>query len=196
MPVTIGDGLSFCGHAVREDELDLIRQITREFGNLALTELAATICELLQWRRPNEGLKARECYLFLRELHRRGWLPWLPPPRPSNRRAPLAKLTNGPAPAPPLADRLTRFIPAHPIAADPGRWPTTSLSRIPRPLSLSWLPRSLRCTTALLGSPGQPRTAAAGLFAVHQRRVAHGSSRFLDRLDRPPAPTQSPPSDQ
>jgi Druantia protein DruA len=102
MPATIGDGLAFCGRPVTDAELGLIRGITREFANLALTELAATICELLQWRRPNGGLKARECYLFLRELHRRGWLPWLPPPRPSNRRAPLAKLTNGPAPAPPL----------------------------------------------------------------------------------------------
>jgi hypothetical protein len=86
MPVTIGDGLSFCGHALTETELALIRQITREFANLALTELAATVCELLEWRRPNGGLKSRECYLFLRELHRRGWLPWLPSPQPRRRR--------------------------------------------------------------------------------------------------------------
>lgn len=86
MPVTIGDGLSFCGHALTETELALIRQITREFANLALTELAATVCELLEWRRPNGGLKSRECYLFLRELHRRGWLPWLPSPQPRHRR--------------------------------------------------------------------------------------------------------------
>jgi hypothetical protein len=87
MPITIGDGLSFCGRALSESELDLIRQITREFANLALTELAATVCELLEWRRPNGGLKSRECYLFLRELHRRGWLPWLPAPQPRHRRA-------------------------------------------------------------------------------------------------------------
>jgi hypothetical protein len=86
MPVTIGEGLSFCGRALSESELDLIRQITREFRQLALTELAATICELLEWRRPNGGLKSRECYLFLRELHRRGWLPWLPAPQPRHRR--------------------------------------------------------------------------------------------------------------
>jgi len=87
MPVTIGKGLSFCGHALTQSELDLIRQITREFANLALTELAATVCELLTWRRPNGGLKSRECYLFLRELHRRGWLPWLPSPQLRQRRA-------------------------------------------------------------------------------------------------------------
>lgn len=90
MPVTIGDGLSFCGQALTESELDLIGQITREFAKLGLTELAATVCELLEWRRPNGGLKSRECYLFLRELHRRGWLPWLPAPQPRHRRTPQA----------------------------------------------------------------------------------------------------------
>jgi Domain of unknown function (DUF4338) len=99
MPVTIGGGLSFCGHALTEAELELIRRITREFRKLALTELAATICELLQWQRPNGSLKSRECYLFLRELHRRGWLPWLPPPQPRRRRL-AARQSEKPAPPP------------------------------------------------------------------------------------------------
>jgi len=107
MPITIGDGLSFCGHAVTDAELGLIRRITREFANLALTELAATVCELLEWRRPNGGLKGRECYLFLRELHRRGWLPWLPAPQPRHQRA---KGAAEPAPAP---DVLTGPLDEH-----------------------------------------------------------------------------------
>ena len=53
MPITIGDGLAFCGRPLTEAELGLIREITREFANLTLTELAATLCELLEWRRPN-----------------------------------------------------------------------------------------------------------------------------------------------
>lgn len=77
MPVTIGGGLTFCGRELTPEELDLIRQITRDFSTLSLTELAHTICELLEWRRPNGGLKSRECYLFLQALHERGWLPWL-----------------------------------------------------------------------------------------------------------------------
>jgi hypothetical protein len=99
MPITIGDGLSFCGRTLTEAELAMIRGVTREFANLAWTELAATICELLEWRRPNGGLKSRECYLFLRELHRRGWLPWLTAPQLKTRRTPLAKLTTDPAPS-------------------------------------------------------------------------------------------------
>jgi hypothetical protein len=77
MPVTIGGGLTFCGRELQSAELDLIRQTTRDFSTLSLTELAHTICELLEWRRPNGGLKSRECFLFLQALHQRGWLPWL-----------------------------------------------------------------------------------------------------------------------
>lgn len=102
MPITIGDGLSFCGHALTASELELIRRITREFANLALTELAATLCELLEWRRPNGGLKSRECYLFLRALHSRGWLPWLPAPQPRHPRPPAEE----PAPEPRAAPAL------------------------------------------------------------------------------------------
>lgn len=85
MPITIGEGLCFCGRPLRTDEVELIRQITRDFRQLALTELAHTVCELLDWKRPNGGLKSRECYLFLRVLHERGWLPWLPSPKPHAR---------------------------------------------------------------------------------------------------------------
>ncbi len=85
MPITIGGGLSFCGRELQPGELDLIRQITRDFSILSLTELAHTVCELLQWRRPNGGLKSRECYLFLQTLHARGWLPGLPPPQARQR---------------------------------------------------------------------------------------------------------------
>ena len=81
MPVTIGGGLSFCGRELTPQELDLVRQITREFCSLSLTELAHTVCELLEWRRPNGSLKSRDCYLFLQALHDRGWLPWLPRPQ-------------------------------------------------------------------------------------------------------------------
>src|SRR6266566_2770016 len=85
MPVTIGGGLPFCGRELTSSEWDLIREVTRDFSSLGLTELARTICELLEWRRPNGGLKGRECYLFLLTLRSRGWLPWLPPPRPQAR---------------------------------------------------------------------------------------------------------------
>src|ERR1022692_2024767 len=88
MPVPIGGMLSFCGRELQPQELDLIRQITRDFSTLSLTELAHTVCELLEWRRPNGGLKGRECFLFLQALHQRGWLPLLSlPPKKLRPRA-------------------------------------------------------------------------------------------------------------
>jgi hypothetical protein len=52
MPVAIGGGLSSCGYPLTLEELDLIRQITRELSSLPLTEPAHNLCELLDWRRP------------------------------------------------------------------------------------------------------------------------------------------------
>jgi hypothetical protein len=112
MPITISDGRWFCGRALTDSELGMIRGIAREFASLAWTELAATICELLQWRRPNGGLKTRECYLFRRELHRRGWLPWLTVPQPRSRRTPLAALVPEPTLSPNLlTGPLDRYRP-------------------------------------------------------------------------------------
>lgn len=111
MPVTIGSGLSFCGHVLTEDELGLIRRITREFVNLTVTELAATLCELLEWRRPNGGLKSRECYLFLLELQRRGWLPWLPAVQPRHPREPRVQPEASPPPSVVISGTLHEYRP-------------------------------------------------------------------------------------
>ena len=54
---------TFRGRAFSGAELELIRQITGEFGGLCVTEIPRTICELLEcrWKRPNGGLKNHEC---------------------------------------------------------------------------------------------------------------------------------------
>lgn len=111
MPVTIGDGLPFCGRELTPEELDLVRQITREFSTLALTELAHTVCELLEWRRPNGTLKSRECYLFLQALHDRGWLPWLPPPQARTRRPRITVLDSQSEVQSPLTGSLRDYLP-------------------------------------------------------------------------------------
>ena len=110
MPVTIGGGLSFCGRELQPEEFDLIRQITREFSTLSVTELAHTLCELLEWRRPNGGLKSRECYLFLLALHGRGWLPWLSPP-PSKPRPRAAVWDQHSDAQPPLTGSIGDYFP-------------------------------------------------------------------------------------
>src|SRR5258708_22947431 len=96
-----------------------------------------------------------------------------------------------PSPLAQLAPRPARSVPAHSTATDPGYRPPTSLSRVSRPLSRPVLPRALRCPTALFGAARAIGAAATGRFAVHQRGLAHGSARPLDRLERCCAPAQS-----
>lgn len=66
--------LRFCGVPVGAPDLELIGTIIRDCSGLSRTELAHTVCELLEWRRPNGSLKAHECRLFLEELETRGIL--------------------------------------------------------------------------------------------------------------------------
>lgn len=111
MPVTIGGGLSFCGRELTSEQLELIRQITGEYSTLSLTELALTVCELLDWKRPNGGLKGRECYLFLQSLHQRGWLPRLPAPQPRASHPHITKIESGSDPQEQISGDVSSYAP-------------------------------------------------------------------------------------
>src|SRR6202162_5886496 len=73
-PEPIADSLTFCGRAFRSHELELMRQIAAEFSALGVTEIARTVCELLEWKRPNGGLKNHECRQLLERLETEGML--------------------------------------------------------------------------------------------------------------------------
>jgi hypothetical protein len=64
--------ISFCGTPVTGAERQLIADVVKRYGRLSRMELANTVCELLDWRRGNGGLKARECREFLELLDSRG----------------------------------------------------------------------------------------------------------------------------
>jgi hypothetical protein len=70
--------LKFCGRALTNAEVEMIRQVLLDFPALSQTELAHTICELLQWRRQNGKLKSRECAQWLRSWQGQDGLPPLP----------------------------------------------------------------------------------------------------------------------
>src|SRR5438105_11211800 len=55
-------------------ELELVRGIVAEFASLGITEIARTVCELLEWKRPNGGLKNLECRQLLERLCAQGIL--------------------------------------------------------------------------------------------------------------------------
>ena len=66
--------LTFCGRTFRNDELELMRQIVQDFSGLGVTEIARTVCELLEWTRPSGGLKNHECRQLLERLQTKGFL--------------------------------------------------------------------------------------------------------------------------
>ncbi len=79
--------ITYSGRSFSCEELSLIQQATRDCAGLGVTEIARTICEWLDWKRPNGQLKNHECRLLLEHLQRHGFLT-LPPLRPSGRRGP------------------------------------------------------------------------------------------------------------
>ena len=58
----------FCGREFTAEEISLIQEVVETCGGLSRAELAATVCELLGWKRPGGELKARECRDLLERL--------------------------------------------------------------------------------------------------------------------------------
>jgi hypothetical protein len=63
---------SFCGQEIKAETLSEIQEIVRSCSGLSRTELANTMCELWDWKRPRGGLKTVECRHFLEQLESRG----------------------------------------------------------------------------------------------------------------------------
>jgi len=77
--------ITFAGRCFASDELALMRQAAIDYAPLGITEIARTICEWLDWKRPNGRLKNHECRLLLERLQQQGLLT-LPVLRRSGRR--------------------------------------------------------------------------------------------------------------
>ena len=68
------ESLTFCGRTFGSGELELMRQTALEFSALGVTEIARTVCDLLEWKRPSGGLKNHECRQLLERLQAEGFL--------------------------------------------------------------------------------------------------------------------------
>ena len=116
----------FCGRTFSVQELELMRQITSDFASLGVTEMARTICELLEWKRPGGGLKNHECRQLLEQLRDQGWLT-LPELRKQGPRGPRrVRLTEGSDPQPELGGTAGDYEPLRLSLVAPGedsaRW--------------------------------------------------------------------------
>ena len=186
MPVTSSDAFSFCGRTLRADELALIRQITAEYPNLSQTGLALTICELLDWRRPNGGLKSRECFQFLQQLRERAVVSALPELRSRGPRGPrgprMTKIDAASDPQPLLSGPLACFVPLQ-----LRRVQTPEQGHLFRQLihRYHYLGFKVPYGASLRYSRPVPKSAAspAGLSVVQERRLAHGAAPGMDRLE-------------
>jgi hypothetical protein len=65
---------TFCGRKFTGEEISLIQEVVGTCGGISRRELAHTVCELLEWKRPNDRLKARECSDLLELLESKGAL--------------------------------------------------------------------------------------------------------------------------
>ena len=79
--------ITHCGRRFSAQDLELMRQAAQDYAVLGITEIARTVCEWLDWTRPNGQLKNHECRLLLERLRDEGFLS-LPPLRPSGKRGP------------------------------------------------------------------------------------------------------------
>jgi hypothetical protein len=64
----------FCGRTLNGDEVDQIKEIVSTCKGISRTELANTVCELFDWKRPTGRLKTVECRQFLEHLQAQGVL--------------------------------------------------------------------------------------------------------------------------
>jgi hypothetical protein len=104
--------VSFCGRVLTVRELSLVRQIIADFPRLSQAELGYTICELLEWRRPNGKLKSPECVEWLQKWQQLNGLPSLPELRVTKPRG-AHRFHVDPQcdPQPPLRGRLADYQP-------------------------------------------------------------------------------------
>jgi len=99
--------VAFKDRTFSEAELRLVREVVARCAGLSRQELANTVCELLEWRRPGGGLKTWECKALLAELEARGALalPALRAGRPRGARTSVPHTSQGEA-QPPLRGTL------------------------------------------------------------------------------------------
>jgi len=89
----------FCGREFSTDEVSLIQEVVDTCGGISRRELAHTVCELLEWKRPGGGLKARECQDLLELLEGKGILT-LPEKRKTGYNGPQKSIAKAPSKQP------------------------------------------------------------------------------------------------
>lgn len=104
-------GREFSGRRFSAEDLDLIGEITRDFSALSLTELSSTLCEHLDWKRPNGKLKHKECRALLEALQADGLIALPALHKTSPFRSRRIVVSSGSDPHAPLTGSVGEYLP-------------------------------------------------------------------------------------
>ena len=82
------EDIRFCGQVLKAQQRSLIMALAKRYGRLSRHELSATVCELLDWHRPNGQPKTIECRALLERMQEAGLIGLAPlrPGRPQGAR--------------------------------------------------------------------------------------------------------------
>ncbi len=173
--------LTFSGRTFLVEELHLIQAISADCAALGRTEMARTLCELLDWRRPSGRLKNHEGRLFLEHLEAKG-LVTLPPVRALGRQGPReAPRSPQGVPAPAVVGSVRAVLPLALEVVPPGRTGPSRLwreligryhylgDRVPVGATLRYFVRSARPPDQILACLGW--TSAAWKMTVRDRWI-------------------------
>ena len=171
--------VTFCGRMFSAQELALMRQVSAEFAALGVTEIARTLCELLDWKRPSGRWKNHECRQLLERLRDQGWLR-LPEVRQLGPRGPRrVRLSAASEKQPELTGTAGQYEPLRLSVVEPGAdsalWNELVERyhylgyRVPVGAQLRYLVRSERTGERVLACLGW--TSAAWKMAVRDRWI-------------------------
>jgi hypothetical protein len=83
---------TYSGRSFNEEDLVLIRWVRKTYPKLSRSELAATICEILDWQTPGGTAKLPQCLSYLQMLEDRGLVELPALQKTQNKRKPVPKL--------------------------------------------------------------------------------------------------------
>jgi hypothetical protein len=145
------ESVRFCGRTFDASEMELMRRISSEFSAVGVTEIARTVCELLDWRRLGGGLKNHECRQLLERLAAEGLLK-LPDLRQRGGRGPRRADISKPCVEPePVECAASECEPLELVMVEGEKESRLWRKQVER-LSLSRMPRTVWRPPTLLGA--------------------------------------------
>ncbi len=176
-----GAELHFCGTRLSAAELEMIRETIGDCAGLSRTELANTICELLEWRRSKRVFEGTRMPPVSRRTGEQGYFAASGEKRERAHCKTLGcRRRHGRTARDHVREGQRSGAGVAGTGADHAA--AASVARVGGPLSLSWLQGSFWGQFALLCPHGPPATATGRLSSAQQSRLEDGGARQVDRL--------------